>query len=405
MIRNCKIFTLLFIVTISTLGCSLLSGKPGDAEAVFAATEVGTPEGNKVTKDIGPAGGTLVSPDGRLTLTVPQNALTETIAFSMQPITNKADGGLGLAYRLEPDGKTFATPLPISARYDDKDLDGTVPEALSLAYQDKNGGWRPQDEAVLDKNARTLTFNTTHFTDWSFLSRLRISPERATVRVGQTVLLKFGPCPYRRNGMLDRLGRWMGRITVCEVTNGRQIWEIQPNWFADIGTIDQPHELTVTYTAPSRKPSPNVATVSLPYELNDQAPDSTAWTPHRGMYTAQITIIDTRYRATGRSGDVEYSGVICDLEQPFEIVGSSNLVKYPFKFAPISGTGGKVSFSARVSVINMDGGGFYTIEGAGTDNPRIAMTLQSSGHTPIGSRSGGGTVYINLVPLETDECH
>lgn len=45
----------------SFAGCSLRSNKAGDAETVFAATEVGTPEGAKVTKDIGPAGGTLSS--------------------------------------------------------------------------------------------------------------------------------------------------------------------------------------------------------------------------------------------------------------------------------------------------------------------------------------------------------
>src|SRR5713101_839974 len=101
------------VLTIGALGYRLFSGKANAGEIAFAPTEVGTPEGPNVTKVIGPAGGTLASPDGRLTLTVPPNALTETVAFSIQPIANKAEGGLGLAYRLEPNGKTFTTPLEI----------------------------------------------------------------------------------------------------------------------------------------------------------------------------------------------------------------------------------------------------------------------------------------------------
>src|SRR5216684_9417787 len=82
------------ILIIGAVAYRLYSRKADDAELVFAPTEVGTPVGDKVTKDIGPAGGTLVSPDGRLTLTVPPNALTETLPFAIQPITNKAEGGL-----------------------------------------------------------------------------------------------------------------------------------------------------------------------------------------------------------------------------------------------------------------------------------------------------------------------
>lgn len=129
-----KRLVIIFTLILGAHGCSLLSNKIDDTEAVMTATEVGTPEGTGVTKNIGTAGGTVASPDGRLTLTVPQDALTETLSFSIQPITNKAGGGLGLAYRLEPDGKTFRTPLAITFRYDERDLKGTFPEALAVAF-------------------------------------------------------------------------------------------------------------------------------------------------------------------------------------------------------------------------------------------------------------------------------
>src|SRR5437660_5954425 len=107
MSKSLKIMIALCVLTIGVLvigalGYVLFLRRAGNTEVVFPATEVGTPQGPKVTKDIGPAGGSIVSPDGRLTLTVPQNALTETVKFEIQPITNKAQGGLGGAYRLEP---------------------------------------------------------------------------------------------------------------------------------------------------------------------------------------------------------------------------------------------------------------------------------------------------------------
>jgi len=205
------------ILVIGAVAYRLHSRKAGDAELVFPATEVGTPVGDKVTKDIGSAGGTLASSDGRLTLTVPPNALTATLPFSIQPITNKSEGGLGLAYRLEPNGKTFTTPLQISVHYGDHDLDGTVAEALSIAYQDQQGTWHPQGSAALDQNAKMLTITTTHFTDWSFLSRLRIFPETATVRVGESVRLSLATVTSMTICGTGLCGLWTTRLGALAV--------------------------------------------------------------------------------------------------------------------------------------------------------------------------------------------
>ena len=56
------------VITVGAVGYSVLSSKSRDAEMIFPATDVGTPVGNKVSKEIGRAGGSIVSPDGRLTL-------------------------------------------------------------------------------------------------------------------------------------------------------------------------------------------------------------------------------------------------------------------------------------------------------------------------------------------------
>src|SRR3954468_18485042 len=105
MSRNYRIFECVLLVALVT-SCSLFHRGSSD-EIVLAPTEVGTPVGNSVTAKIGATGGTVVSPDGRIILTVPPNAVAETVEFAIQPISNRAITGLGMAYRLEPSGKLF----------------------------------------------------------------------------------------------------------------------------------------------------------------------------------------------------------------------------------------------------------------------------------------------------------
>lgn len=400
MLRNRKILTTLFILTIGAYGCRLLSNKSNEAEAVFAATEVGTPDGEKVTKEIGPAGGTVASADGRLTLTIPQNTVAETTSFSIQPITNNAGGGLGLAYRLEPNGKTFVTPLQITIKYDEASLEGTIPEAFSLAYQDPQGAWHAQKLAKLDQSAKTLTISTHHFTDFAFLARLRLSPTEAKLYPGGSLGFELLEC--REPGLLDRL---LSRPLVCAKSpHGRTNWKLR-----GAGTIGNPHsdETGVLYTAPDRKPADNIVFLDLTIDFYLWNSETGATSVVQRTFSARITIIDRGYRATGRTADAVYSGVVCRLDDPFDVTVTTPLFTYPLKLVPNGGRGttGTMSFAARVSVITMTGTGSYTIEGFDTDKPRLAVKADSTGQTPIGSRSGGGTLYIDLVPLETDECN
>ena len=108
------------------------------------------------------------------------------------------------------------------------------------------------------------------------------------------------------------------------------------------------------------------------------------------------------YRASGQTADLVYSGVICSLEKPFTVNGS--VINYKFEFTPSSATAGTVKISGAGLMVTSAGGGTYTIEGAETDKPRIAMAASALGTSPVGSRTGRGTMYIDLVPLDTDEC-
>jgi len=107
------------------------------------------------------------------------------------------------------------------------------------------------------------------------------------------------------------------------------------------------------------------------------------------------------YRASGKTADMTYSGTICDLEGPFTVNGS--VINYKFNFTPASSIAGKVEIIANGMRVTADGGGTYTIEGLETGKPRIAVNASVTGHSPVGSKTGVGTVYIDLTPIE-GEC-
>jgi len=108
------------------------------------------------------------------------------------------------------------------------------------------------------------------------------------------------------------------------------------------------------------------------------------------------------YQASGHSGELDFSGLVCDLEKPFTVSGSR--INYKFQFSPSSPAAGTVKITAAAGPITEEGGGTYAIEGADTENPKIAVTGSVLGRAPVASRRTGGTFYIDLTPLETNEC-
>ena len=240
------------------------------------------------------------------------------------------------------------------------------------------------------------------------LKQLRIQPARATIRVGETLNLEITGClPDEPADWEDRLFNPFGYGplpgTICTVTDGRYKYPLSVNWHVDEGTIDDPGKLRILYTAPPKKPTPNVATLVYPYGVFGLDSDGGGG-QRNGMLISHITIIDRGYRASGHDGTTSYHGVVCSLEQPFTIMGDNTLVPYPIKFFPTSGTGGTLSYLATWKVLVMSGVGTYTVEGADTDNPWILAQTKST-LTGMGrSSSGGGPAHIYLTPLDGDEC-
>ncbi|MBI5071162.1 MAG: hypothetical protein HZB56_23340 [Deltaproteobacteria bacterium] len=128
---------------------------------------VGTRTGAATSLSIGPAGGSFSSTDGRLTVTVPPNAVAAPVLFTIDEITNTAPGGLGVAYRLGPAGTRLATPAQLAFGTAST---GLAIETLAVATQDQSGYWLRPPDLVRNGVASTVTVPATHFSDWALVT-------------------------------------------------------------------------------------------------------------------------------------------------------------------------------------------------------------------------------------------
>ncbi|MEO7256224.1 MAG: hypothetical protein ABIZ64_18515 [Casimicrobium sp.] len=269
------------------------------ANADAVATAVGTPNGTPVSLSIGAAGGSLTSADGKMTLTVPANAVSSATTFTIQPITNEAPGGAGGAYRLLPDGQTFASPVKLDFAYNDQDLRGTDPDALGVAFQDNKRFWRSLKTVQLDQVNRKLTVSTSHFSDWtSRLGGLQLLPGTATVAVGKSISLLLVNC---KTGEPDE-NDLVSLLYICVppfFTATASGWAVNgaPGGVTGLGLVARTSGISATYTAPATKPTPRQVAVSA--QAVAAARSSTV--------VSNITIVDDEWVGTGTSTSEAHS--------------------------------------------------------------------------------------------------
>lgn len=187
-----KLSVVLLVFSIFLISCKKndSSSVPEDNGPII--TEIGVPTGILSDTTIGPSGGTLHSADGRLTLTIPADALSSATTISIQPVTNNAPLGLGFGYRLLPEGVTFAKPVEITFHYDDQLLQQSPEDFLWIVTQASDRSWNAMLKSALDKSAKTVTVTTTHFSDW-LLGRfidLSLTPSSSKIRIGSALKLR-----------------------------------------------------------------------------------------------------------------------------------------------------------------------------------------------------------------------
>lgn len=232
-------------------------------------TPVGTPVGIPVSKVIGMAGGSLASVDGKITLEIPAGALTKDETVSIQEITNNAPGKFGKAFRLSPEGTTFAKPARITFTFTEEQLKGAPLEAMQVGYQ-KDGLWKAAEVVARDAAAKTVTVETNHFSDWSPVPGAQLDPSMAHVKEGGTVNLKVIVCDTEKAGPLEGTFECVPSTIAAHAARG---WSVNgvAGGNASVGRVSGNVPGEATYTAPATKPRPNTVAVSV--QMNGINPD------------------------------------------------------------------------------------------------------------------------------------
>ncbi|XWW45066.1 hypothetical protein JYG30_20360 [Fibrella sp. USSR17] len=270
-----KLYALLLSLTLTTLSvsCKVATDTLTPEGPIDVPTNedprpgkvcpVGTPLGDDtfVGTTIGPAGGKLTSTDLGLTINVPAGAVESTQTFSAEAITNTVPQGLGVGFRLAPHGITFKKPVTISVRYNPKNLSGTFPQALVMAYQSDKGIWRiPSTKRWVDTTAHTVNIETTHFSDWAVMQRVVLVPATTALKPGASVIL-------HARGFPDELD-----IPYPGGVSGTDVDIPEPETVALVDETSWKHSgagqlkpaiTTATYTAPATPPARNPVSVSV----------------------------------------------------------------------------------------------------------------------------------------------
>jgi len=251
------------------VACGGTSQPPAPAE--IAVTSMGTPQGAPVSGVVTAAGGTLTSGDGVLQIAVPAGAVATDTTLTIQPITNEAPGGMGTAYRLGPEGQTFAVPATLTFAYTDAEISASDAAGLGIAFQDSLGQWDAINQITLDEARHTVTVQTPHFSDWSRLEGYQIRPPEKTLKIGESLELSVQFCSREDTGDLTSLlykctegasevdflteQKWMVNGATADVTAIDQTF----------GTITPSDNSTATYTAPDAAPPLNPIAVSTDF--------------------------------------------------------------------------------------------------------------------------------------------
>ena len=264
-----------------------------------SATAVGVATGSAVTATIGAAGGSLRSADGKLTLTVPAGALAANTTIGMQPISNFAHGRIGDAYRLTPDGQTFAQPVTLTFGYTEDELIGGSADVLGVASQTATGFWLWAGEPTVNAATKTFSVNTTHFSDWSRVRGIQMRPPSKTVRVKGSVSLVVTVC-YQvsitgpSGDPLTSLGYNCDLNDELAILNPVSDWSVNGvmGGGSVTGTVSG-SGTAGTFVAPATKPNPNTVTVSA---LVKKSPLG-----QKVLVTSNITITEDSWTGTGKS--------------------------------------------------------------------------------------------------------
>jgi len=246
------------------------------------STGFGTPYGELVSKEIGPAGGKIISDDGRVELIFPADALSANTNISIQPITNLSPYGAGKAYRCEPSGIQFKKPVQFVFHYTKEEAEVCPADLMNIASQDDTGKWTFSKYEDWDSTERILKGSIHHFSSVGSSNGARIRPDKKMIVAEGKVNINF----YDRYGTIS--GPFLGNQDTHPM--GSRFWTVNGTrdgdpivGFAGPGTATS----LGVYTAP-KVMLPDSITISLFFEYYSEILEANVW----GVVSCKILVYD-----------------------------------------------------------------------------------------------------------------
>lgn len=301
-------FAMFLVTAWLASSCSSNENDPSPQGNTPVVTDKGTPRGSLTSASIGPDGGTLLSADGNLKITVPPGALSSSTVVSIQPISNEGPLGVGVGYRLQPEGITFSKPVSLEFHYQEQMLEGIPEDFLWVITQAADGSWNAMLKSEIDTDAKVVSVETTHFSDWAlgkFLD-LTLEPSSRTLMKGKSVELRVAG--FVRDNSLsddDELAPLvpittetedLAPLTYIPPVESRLMGFRVKGWTlngtsAPVSNSNgklQPNKNTATYTAPNQKPSSNPVAVTVQLEASNKEGAKMSFS-----LTSNISIVDS----------------------------------------------------------------------------------------------------------------
>ena len=220
------------------------------------STAIGAPDGKSVSKEIGPAGGKIVSDDGRLELNFPDGALTAMTVISIQPIANLIPNGSDRAYQFEPSGLRFMKPAELIFHYTKANEEVCPPYLKFMATQSHNGKLEYLHYEDWDSTTKTLKGSISHFSAFLDGNMMELTTVDTTIKVGKRFSLHLAIVAPPGDPGEDEIP-----LLPPPTNTSRQIsWSVQGG--QRFGTIRRAiNKYDATYTAPNQLPGTDAKVV------------------------------------------------------------------------------------------------------------------------------------------------
>ena len=121
---------------------------------------------------VGPRGGVITSPDGRVSLDIPAGALTEEIAIHIDEVDDGPEGAIGRTYEITPRLTMLLAPAELIIDLEGDPEQRTLPladMADAVIVTEAADGWKQIADLDVDTEARIASGSVLYFSAYAIV--------------------------------------------------------------------------------------------------------------------------------------------------------------------------------------------------------------------------------------------